>query len=88
MSDFKAEYTFDAVNKSGSIEPKGCNALTLRNVGDDPVKINGIIPLQTDEEFTLDNHYRTEIASNLDVRFDGTGTSPNLVIIRKFIRKK
>lgn len=87
MENLKAEYQFDAINKSQLVEPRGCNTITFRNIGDDPVLINGIIPLQTDDEFTLDNHYRIQISSNTDIKFAGSGTNPNLAVIRKYIKK-
>lgn len=88
---YKVRYETQKLTKGESIKSNGFSSITFRNLGDDNAVILGDIPLNAHvagdsyyDEFYLINRPGEIIEMNIPVNFAGTGTTPEILVIKTF----
>ncbi len=82
---YAVKYDDDIINISTqNVDPKGCTSITFENYGDEDIILNRSIKLLKGNSITFDNMPNEIITSQFKIQFDGLGTDPVCLVIRKF----
>ena len=75
---------FQVNENQQALDPTGCSSITFENYGDEDVVINTAIKLNIGTSIDFTNQPYEVIKSMFKIQFNGGGTNPKVLVIKKF----